>query len=496
MKSLEAIADSTGNTYRQLMLTAGERLYEEIVQAINNNNNTNNNNHEGYHKSIVFLCGNGNNAGDCFVACNILSQRLPLDATTITVAMLCGEPKTPLAQETFKPIIAIPKVSITHDLTHTTKAIAECDVLVDGIFGTGFHGELPQDIQRVLATPTKAYKLAVDIPSGVNCNTGEVSLGTLSADSTITFAYPKLGMFLPPADTYCGSVTVADIGITETHYQTVIDNYVTLLTKDVVSLPKRSDFGNKGTFGRVLHVTGSSNMLGACIMASRASLRCGVGLVTVSTPKYELLPLTMPEPIYIGRDHTSLDTAIAKASAVLIGCGLGTGEDSIETFTHVLNRAECPLIIDADGINILANCIDIIDGKRVVLTPHPLEMSRLAKVSVSEVQSNRMKVSTDFAKAHQCVVVLKGANTIVTDGTHTYVDNTANSGLSKGGSGDVLAGMVASFVAQGMPLLEACKLSVYLHTRCGVACATRLTKYSTLPTDMVEELPKQIRLLI
>lgn len=483
MKSLESTADSMHVTYEELMLNAGNSLGMRINRLAE----------ERKCKSVVFLCGNGNNAGDCFVACRLL-ENSPID--NLTIAMLCGKPKTPLAMKMFTLVAYGSRVRVTYDLDETREAIRQCEVLVDGVFGTGFHGELPETIREVLTTPTKAYTIAVDIPSGVNCNTGEVSTGTLHADETLTFAYPKLGTYLPPARDYCGRVSVVSIGITDEHYYLSVSNTIKLLTKSEVSLPTRTDFGNKGTFGRLLHVTGSSTMLGACIMASRASLRCGVGLLTVSTPKYELLPLAIPEPIYLGRDYSSLDTSIAKASAVLIGCGLGTSEDSVETFTHVLSTVECPVIIDADGINLLSHCIDIIAGKTVVLTPHPLEMARLTKLSVEEVQSNRIGVATEFAIQHHCVVVLKGANSIITDGTHTYVDTTANSGLSKGGSGDVLAGMVSSYVAQGMPLMEACKLAVYLHSQCGLACADKLTKYSTLPSDLIEEIPQQIRLLI
>jgi NAD(P)H-hydrate epimerase len=203
----------------------------------------------------------------------------------------------------------------------------------------------------------------------------------------------------------------------------------------------------------------------------------------------------MPEPIYLGRDIPSLDREISKASAVLIGCGLGTGEDSVETFKYVLNTVKCPTVIDADGINILASRIDIdtIRGRNIVLTPHPLEMSRLTNMSVEDVQNNRFEVAITFAKKYQCVLVLKGANSIITNGEDVYIDTHPNSGLAKGGSGDVLAGIISSFMAQGLSPFEASKLGVYLHSQCGLACAERLTEYSCLPTDLIEEIPNQIK---
>lgn len=484
MKSLENVANSMGVSYERLMLNAGERLFQRLNCLIN----------ATVCNSVTFLCGNGNNAGDCFVAVDKLVNLHNIEH--VTVAMLCGEPKTTLAKETFQKIVDNPKVSILYDTIKIKRKVHGCNVLCDGIFGTGFHGELPEHIQEVLKAVEASTTIAVDIPSGVNCNTGEVSKGTLRVDETITFGYSKLGMALSPAKDYCGRVTVVDIGITEEHYCTALNGETFPLTKQSVHLPYRSDFGNKGTFGRVLHVTGSNRMVGACIMASKSALRCGVGLVTISIDSHELLPLAMPEPIYIGRDCDSLATALAKSKAVLIGCGLGTESKSVETFKYVVQHAECPLIIDADGINILSTCIEIIKNRRVILTPHPLEMSRLTNLPVEYIQGNRVEVAVTFAKKYDCVVILKGANTIITDGKTTYVDSTANSGMSKGGSGDVLAGMVSSFVAQGMELLEASILSVYLHSQCGIHCSERLTKYSTLPTDLILEIPNAIKQLL
>lgn len=476
MKVLESTADSNGVSYEQLMLNAGNRLSIEIKKHTQSNN------------KIVFLCGNGNNAGDCFVASNILVQDSSLD---IYIAMLCGEPKTELSKKMFNTLSA--KINILYDLDTIKSNIESAQVLCDGIFGTGFHGEIPENIQEVLSVDTKAYKIAVDVPSGVNCSTGQVSQGTLKSHETITFAYTKLGMILYPANIYCGKIITVDIGITQEHYTSSIDNAISLLDVNSFKLPKRSNLGNKGTFGRVLHVTGSKNMLGACIMASKSALRCGVGLVSICTENHDLLPLTMPEPIYINRTKEDISKALEKSTGVLIGCGLDTTTESIELFKYVVDIAKCPLIIDADGINILSNCIDIINNKRVILTPHPLEMSRLAKISVEEVQSNRIGIATEFAKEHNCIVILKGAGTIITDGKQSFIDTTANSGMSKGGSGDVLAGIVSSFVAQGMDLLEACKLSVYIHSASGCRCAERLTPYSMLPTDVINEIPNVIK---
>ncbi len=474
MKTLESTADQNGTTYEQLMMYAGRELARFIVKRSKNKS------------KVLFLCGNGNNAGDCFVASNFLGGR------EVCIAMLCGEPKTELSAKMFATHKSTSKV--LYDMESIKQAYQRCDIICDGVFGTGFHGELPKDISDLTKLHTKAIKIAVDIPSGVNCLTGEVSEGTLKADYTLTFGYPKLGATLLPAKSYCGETSVAKIGITHEHVLKGIENPIQILDSKRITLPKRLETGHKGTFGRLLHVTGSKNMLGACIMASKSALRSGVGLLTICTEDHSTLPLAMPEPIYINRDFESISNSLKRSNAVLIGCGLGTDENAVELFKYVVNSAECPLIIDADGINILANCIDIIGNKNVTLTPHLLEFSRLSGLSMEDIQKDRIALAIDFAKTHNCTLVLKGSDyTTITDGKTTYLLICPNSGMGKGGSGDVLSGMVSSFIAQGIEPLEACKLAVYVHSQAGLQCAEKLGEYSMLPTDVISEIPQVLK---
>lgn len=479
MKLLEDNANINGISYEYLMINAGKCLSTEIKNHINKDS------------KILFLCGNGNNAGDCFVASRILTEN---QYTDIVVAMLCGKPKTELSNKMFSQI---PKsVSILYDFKSIKNTFKECDIICDGIFGTGFHGELPKDIQKLLLTETHAFKLAVDVPSGVNCQTGEVSQGTMPVDITLTFAYNKLGMILYPADKYCGNIIVSNIGITKEHYNQCIDMSIKVLSQENVQLPKRNEKGHKGSFGRLLHITGSKNMMGACIMASKSALRCGVGLLTICAESNDILPLSMCEPIYIPRNYDDISKELRRTQAILIGCGLSTGDQSIGIFNHVIKNAQCPIVIDADGINILSKRVNIIRGKNVILTPHPMEFSRLTGKSVEEIQKSRLETSLNFAKEYQCTLILKGSgDTIITDGKSAYICNVANSGMSKGGSGDVLAGIVSSFIAQGLSPMEACKLAMYVHSQAGLLCAKRLGKYSMLPTDVIEEIPNVMKSL-
>lgn len=480
MKTLEFTSDKNGNSYEDLMLSAGKCLYNEIVHHASN-----------IHSRILFLCGNGNNAGDCFVASTLLHDN---HYDNVCIAMLCGEPKTELSKKMFNNVPNT--IDILCDINEIKSKFIDANILCDGIFGTGFHGELPTDIQELLSTPTDALKIAIDIPSGIDCKTGKVSNGTMSADLTLTFAYKKLGMILYPARKYCGNIYIADIGITKDYYNQSIDVPIKELSKNDVKLPPRLEIGNKGTFGKLLHITGSQNMLGACIMASKSALRSGVGLLTICTENHDMLPLAMPEPIYINRNYDNILKELQKTSAILIGCGLGTEKKSVELFKYVIENAQSPIIIDADGINILSKCIDIITNKNVILTPHPMEFSRLTGLSLENVKNNKLDLAIEFSQKYQCTLILKGSgDTIITDGNSVYICNVTNSGMAKGGSGDVLAGIVSSFVAQGMTSMEACKLAVYIHTQSGLLCADKLGKYSMLPTDIIGEISNVIKTL-
>ena len=263
--------------------------------------------------------------------------------------------------------------------------------------------------------------------------------------------------------------------------------------------------GNKGDFGRLMCVCGSEGMAGAAIMSAGAALRCGAGLVDVALPRciYPVVSSQFSEPIFTLLDSgpsgklseesaVSFKKSLSKASACLIGCGLGKSSAAREEVSAVLSKASVPLIIDADGINIISENINILKTARVpvILTPHPGEMSRLLKTSVSDVQANRKKYAADFSARYNVVLALKGAGTVVAapDG-RLYENHTGNPGMAKGGSGDVLAGMVSSLAAQGIDPFEAASAAVYLHGLAGDMCAEKFSQGAMLPTDIIGMLP-------
>lgn len=273
------------------------------------------------------------------------------------------------------------------------------------------------------------------------------------------------------------------------------DNYVKS------TLPKRPCDSHKGTFGKLLMFCASRYMTGCAVLSAGAALRSGVGLVNIARDKKTLsiLQAHLTEPIFTPVSTNSLFSrnriiALSNTSnAVLIGCGLGKNKNDIKTVKKLIKKSKSKLIIDADGINALTKNINILKEARSVpiITPHPAEFARLLDCTVQEVQNDRLNLAVKFAKEYSCIVVLKGASTIIAspDGK-TAINPTGNSGLSKGGSGDVLAGLCASFVCQGIPKFDACVLAVYLHGKAADNLKNSISEHGLLPSDLPLEIAK------
>lgn len=285
---------------------------------------------------------------------------------------------------------------------------------------------------------------------------------------------------------------------------------MTTITQEFVrdNLPHRPDSANKGTMGTLLNISGSYSMAGACILSSLSALRSGVGLQKIALPQsiYPIVATNVYEAVFLPLkdsnsgtvDNSSLDFLLdnaQKAQSVLLGCGLSLSDDTVSFVRDFVSACTVPLLIDADGINALCMNIDVLKHTKadVVLTPHPKEMSRLCSLSVEEIQSDRAGIAQKFAREYNAVVVLKGKDTVVTDGERVYINPTGNSGMAKGGSGDVLSGIIASLMAQGVALFEAACSGVYIHGLSGDLAAENLTKTAMLPRDIIEYIPHAFR---
>ncbi|MBR2283363.1 MAG: NAD(P)H-hydrate dehydratase [Ruminococcus sp.] len=553
MSRIEDRSEQLGVTKRQLMLNAGKRVAEHIDSYCRNEMEL-----PPEASSIVFLIGTGNNGGDCSAAAEILVYK----GYQITVITLCGEPKTELAQEMYSRLPERVK-KITGYRTESTKAALEAaelnfmtvqeqdiselikkkeltpierllinekkrmsdirgavvsaDVLVDGVFGTGFKGNLDKDISSVFAISTPAYRIAVDVPSGGNCTTGAVSSGIFRTDETITFGWHKTGMTQYPLKKYCGRITSVDIGIPQAALGAVEGDrqYYRIDRAELTGFPpKRERDAHKGTFGSVLVIAGSNSMRGAAAFAVQGALRSGAGMVrlasvakvidtvSVLAPEATFIELAEDDYGFMAFDDNipALKEAIKKTDTIVIGCGMGVTNDTIQLTKFVVRSAQdagCTVIIDADGINCIAKDIEILQNLRkdVIITPHPGEMARLLSCDSKMINDNRIVVAEKYAEKFGVTVVLKGAGTLVCNGRVTAANHTGNAGMSRGGTGDILAGIIGSVIAQGYLPYEGACAGVYLHGLAGDAAAEKLGQEAMLPRDIVSSLPDAFALI-
>ncbi|MBO5248486.1 MAG: NAD(P)H-hydrate dehydratase [Clostridia bacterium] len=426
--------------------------------------------------SVLFLCGKGNNGGDGFAAARILKEM----GYSVTVALLCGRELSPNAAVMFR---TLPPSAIKEHTDEILIAATTADLVVDCVYGTGFRGDLPKQIKEIFNAVQHKPIVACDIPSGVCCDDGKVSDGALCAKITVTFAAYKPCFFLYPAKDFCGKVVLADIGITEDVLRR--NQGVGLIDGEYVKsiLRPRPENSHKGTFGTLLTVCGSKTMTGAAYLSASGALRCGVGLVKMALPKriIPILQSKLVEPVFTERRGT------IKASAVLAGCGMGKDKKALR---FALEQAR-PTVLDADAINLIAEDPTLLDtflqqhpAAQVILTPHPAELARLLQTSAAKIEEDRLAAVKECLDRWDVTVVLKGHHTVVADRKQTFLNLNGNSGLSKGGSGDVLAGMIASFFAQGYAPLDAAVCGVYLHGAAADFLKKDLSEHGMLPSEL------------
>ncbi len=449
----------------------------------------------------VILCGAGNNGGDGFV----IARKLYENGYKVTVVLVDGIPKTATAQEAYSKIPTdIPRIDLTAEPYRAAAAVTAALLVVDAVYGIGFRGALPSAVAQLFAVVNpQQLTFAVDIPSGLFCDSGDADPNTFKANFTLTFIAAKPALSMRKNAVFCGEVAVLPIGIEDAAIAAVLDTAV-LKENDIKSLfsPRKADT-HKGTYGHLLTVCGSFGMAGAAILSARAALRSGVGLVTVALPRsiYPIVATAVPEAVFLPLDETAdgvlarsalrpLLAALKGKDALLVGCGLGKGESVEMLVTELITNAKCPVVLDADGLNAVAKHIDVLKTATtpLVLTPHPGEMARLFATDVPAVEADRTALALSFAAYHGVVLALKGYRTVVTDGVTCKINTTGNPGMATGGSGDVLAGMIAALMAQGMQPMDAVKSGVYLHGKAGDAAARRLSQHAMLPSDMLDEL--------
>ncbi len=466
---------------------------------------------------VAVISGKGNNGGDGFViARHLMNQGVVVKVFLLTdPRALRGDAETNY-QVFYRMKGEVLPVPSSKDYQRIKKDLEKFDLLVDGIFGTGLDAEVRGYYREVIDHLNTLQKpiVAIDIPSGLDANTGK-PLGTaIKATLTITFGLPKIGLLISPGLDYAGEVKVIDIGIPkklvdEEKIQTFLleGNEI----RKWVSTRRRPE-SHKGDYGHLLVLAGSVGKTGAAAMACEAALRMGAGLVTLAIPKSlnpimevkltevmtEPLPETPKQTLSL-RAYNSILRLCENKSAVVIGPGIGTFKETQALILKLVKSLEIPMIIDADGITALSTQPKIfpLTNRNLILTPHPGEMARLIRSTPKEIQGDRIGVSRNFAQSNHLYLVLKGHRTLIaTPKGDIFINPTGNPGMASGGTGDVLTGMIGGLVCQGLDLLTSLQIAVYLHGWAGDEVAREIGETSLVATDILRKIPTLLQGMI
>lgn len=460
-------------------------------------------------KLVTVVAGRGNNGGDGFAAARLLHSR-GVDVRVYLTGSTTGISGDALFNMTVLNRIGIPIVELMddNDIDLMAQDMNQSQLIIDGIFGTGLKKEVTgiaaMAIDRMNASGTAV--LTIDIPSGIDGTSGSVMGTCVKADTTVTFCMPKIGLVLNPGCEYAGRLVVADIGIPAC----VIDKQnirTELIDEGMVSalIPERRSESNKGDYGRVLIISGSTGMTGSGCLASMAALRCGAGLVYVGVPASlaGIYGACVREPIILPLEDGGKGTLDAgcsgqilahmeKMDVAAIGPGLTASAAIRQAVEQVIENSRVPLIIDADALNAISENRSVLKKLKseAVVTPHPGEMARLTGLNVADIQRDRIGVARSFAAEYGVATVLKGNRTVVAlpDG-RIYINPTGNAGMATAGMGDVLAGIIAGLAAQGVPAYDAAIAGVYLHGLAGDRAVDIVGMHGMVAGDLLPRIP-------
>ncbi len=507
MRELESRAEAAGVSTETLMENAGLAVAQEIWMQLGSLED----------RRIAVLVGAGNNGGDGLVAARHLHE------WGAQVRVYALRERTDV-QWTKTEELGVPCGAVSGDeqFEALDALLSGAEAIIDALLGTGvsrpISGDLAEIMQRLAAVRSRTVKpklVAVDLPSGVDADSGRVDPLTVKADETVTFHAPKVGLYLQPGAAYAGSVQQVEIGIPAGLDH---DLQTEILERRAAKqlLPARASDAHKGSFGRVLVIAGSVRYPGAAILAARGAYRAGAGLVTIATPasiashlvsavpEATLLPLPEHDPGVIA-GLAAWDTVrdeLASVDAVVLGCGFGQHDHSGVFVRRFLVSEEVAavngIVLDADGLNLVASDTTLLSQAvaPLIVTPHPGEMGRLCGLSTDEVQGQRLTLARERASEWNCQVVLKGANTIVATPDHqARVSEVAQPALATAGTGDVLSGAIGALLAQGLSPAEAAALGVYLHGDAGNRAARTRGTIGVMAGDVAEQLAMASRSL-
>lgn len=452
---------------------------------------------------IGVLAGSGNNGGDGIAAARILFE----DGYNTAVYLAGDRDRLSPSNQIQLQSVRAYGIPVVNDYTD----LKACNVIIDALLGTGLSREVTGKYEEIIEDVAQwnAFKVAVDIPSGISSETGKILGTAMKCDLTVTFGFEKLGQHLYPGKSYCGTVIRKHIGITAKSLKK--EDYVFSLDhEDLINLlPRRRPDSNKGTYGKLLCFTGSKGMAGASVLSARSAIASGLGMVKVVTDEANrvIIQTSVPEALFDGYNDVrgamnAIESSIQWFDAMLIGPGLSTS-DKAKTLIKLLIAVpdDKPIVLDADALNIIASDTsvymvfdDICKKKDVVITPHIMEMSRLCGKTVGEIKLKPVETAREYSRKHHVNTVLKDAVTVIscTDG-RTYLSDIVNDGMSTAGSGDVLSGIIASLTAQSLKGSIAAPLGVYIHSLAGQKAAELYGRRSMKAGDIEECIPMVLK---
>lgn len=469
-------------------------------------------------KRVFFICGGGNNGGDGIVA----ARNLHNSGYKVNVLILSKKENLSYECKNQYEIAKRFGVPMNFSMKVSERDLHGAGVVVDAIFGTGLNRDIEGDIAAVIESvnlfrlKNRFIVLSVDIPSGICADNGSIMGVAIRADYTVTFGLPKIGHYLYPGADYTGRLFVEDIGFPKD----IINAKrlrLSLIDNEMASnlLPQRQRYSHKGDYGHVFLIGGSKGKTGAILMAAKAALRSGSGLVTIGVPEsligifQERVTEEMTFPLKDdGKgmlSEKSLDSIFQflteRADIIAVGPGMGVNSDTKKIMEEIILKSTVPLVIDADGINSITSKNVMKKAKApIILTPHPGEMARLLRKSEAshtekeirvELERDKINIASSFSKETGTYLVLKGVPTIVTEPEGlAFINTTGNPGMATAGSGDVLTGIVSSLLGQGLSPLDASILGVFLHGLSGDIAACKKGYHSLIATDIIEYLPE------
>ncbi len=500
MRAFEKEADANGLSYNQMMQNAGRRLAEVVTDFTYDDDS----------EEVLGLVGPGNNGGDTLIALTHLAE----DSWKVRAYIVRRRQDDELVRGLLEAGGEAAFFETDGDFSQLELFFGSADIVLDGLLGTGIKLPLKEEISAVLEQSScimetldlPPHVIAVDCPSGVDCDSGAVAHECLPADLTVTMAAVKQGLLKLPAFEFIGELIVVDIGLPD-DLVSFNEIKIEVADRDLVAglLPDRPSNSHKGTFGNALIVAGSLNFTGAALLAGTAAYRAGAGLVTLAVPDplHAVLAGQLPEAVWVLLPHENgfisekaseiLRNRLQRATAFLIGPGIGSIATTEKFLESIVSTINIPTVVDADGLRILAQIPSW--HKKIfpstVLTPHLGEMSAMTGLSIKEIQENRSEIASKYAKEWGHVVVLKGAFTVIAspEGEMTIIP-VASPALSRAGSGDVLAGLIVGLRAQGLDAYSAAIAGAFIHAEAGLVAADDLgSTASVLASDIMNSIP-------